>query len=112
MANIEVEEDSCDVYVGSRAAGGYAWVFPKGEKLANVGLGMPVNGCKPIDYLDKFVSKQFPEGQQLSLITGSGPTSDELKTVVCNGLMLVGDAAHHCDPLSGGGITNTMEEEK
>jgi flavin-dependent dehydrogenase len=35
MANIEVEEDSCDVYVGSRAAGGYAWVFPKREKLAN-----------------------------------------------------------------------------
>ena len=76
MANIEVEEDSCDVYVGSRAAGGYAWVFPKGEKLANVGLDMPatmLNGCKPIDYLDKFVSKQFPEGQQLSLMHGKRP---------------------------------------
>ena len=43
---------------------------------------------------------------------GSGPTSDELKTLVCNGLMLVGDAAHHCDPLSGGGITNAMEGGK
>ncbi len=115
MANIDVAEDSCDIYLGSRAAGGYAWVFPKGEKLANVGLGMQasmLNGSRPIDYLDKFISKQFPEGQQLGLIMGSGPGSDELKTVICNGLMLVGDAAHHCDPLSGAGITNAMEGGK
>jgi digeranylgeranylglycerophospholipid reductase len=115
MADIDVEEDSCDIYVGARAAGGYAWVFPKGEKLANVGLGMPasmLNGSRPIDYLDKFISKQFPKGQQLGLIMGGGPLSDELKTIICNGLMLVGDAAHHCDPLSGGGITNAMEGGK
>jgi digeranylgeranylglycerophospholipid reductase len=115
MADVDVAEDFCDIYVGSQAAGGYAWVFPKGKKLANIGLGMPVsmlNGSRPIDYLDKFISRQFPKGQQLGLVMGSAPLSDELKTVICNGLMLVGDAAHHCDPLTGGGITNAMEGGK
>jgi digeranylgeranylglycerophospholipid reductase len=115
MADVDVAEDSCDIYVGSRAAGGYAWVFPKGEKLANVGLGMlasTLNGSRPIDYLDKFISKQFPEGQQLALTVGCGPCCDELKTTICNGLMLVGDAARHCDPLTGAGITNAMEGGK
>ena len=115
MADIEVEEDFCDVYVGSQAAGGYAWVFPKGEKLANVGVGMPASmlgGRRAIEYLNMFVLKKFPEGQQLGVIMGSGPCSDALKTAVSNGLMLVGDAAHHCDPLSGGGITNAMEGGK
>ncbi|MGZ7121768.1 MAG: NAD(P)/FAD-dependent oxidoreductase [Halobacteriota archaeon] len=115
MANVDVAEDLCDIYLGSQAAGGYAWVFPKGEKLANVGVGVPksiLNGKKAIAYLDEFVSKQFPTGQQLGLIMGSTPLSDELKTVISEGLMLIGDAAHHCDPLSGGGITTAMEGGK
>ncbi len=115
MANVDVAKDFCDIYLGSQAAGGYAWVFPKGEKLANVGVGVPksiLNGKKAFAYLEEFVSKQFPEGQPLGLIMGSTPLSDELKTVISEGLMLIGDAAHHCDPLSGGGITTAMEGGK
>ncbi len=119
MANVDVTEDFCDIYFGSRAAGGYAggyaWVFPKGEMQANVGIGMPasmVEGRSPIAFLDEFVARYFPEGQQLGLIMGGGPLSDQLKTVVSEGLMLIGDAAHHCDPLSGGGITTAMEGGK
>jgi len=115
MADGDVTEDFCDFYVGSRAPRGYAWVFPKGEKLANVGLcmltSMP-NSRRPIDYLDKFVSEHFPAGQQLGLIMGGFPCSDKPKTTIRNGLMLVGDAAHHCDPLTGGGIINAMEGGK
>ena len=39
---------------------------------------------------------------------GGVPSSGELKTIVSSGLMLVGDAAHHCDPLIGAGIINAM----
>jgi digeranylgeranylglycerophospholipid reductase len=112
MADIDVTEDVCEIYLGSRAAGGYAWVFPKGNKLANVGVGMPaskLDNLRPINLLDEFVSRHFSDGKQLGLVMGAGPCSNELKTAVTNGLMLVGDAAHQCDPLSGGGITNAME---
>ena len=100
--------------MGSLAPGGYAWVFPKGDKLANVGLGVtgPINGAGLIDHLNEFVLQRFPGGQQLALVMGSCPCSDELRTTIRNGLMLVGDAAHHCDPLTGGGITNAMEGGK
>jgi digeranylgeranylglycerophospholipid reductase len=115
MAGVDVAEDFCEMHVGSRAPGGYAWVFPKGEKLANVGLGMVagmLDSRRPIDYLGKFVSHRFSEGQQLGLMVGSCPSSDELETIIRNGLMLVGDAAHHCDPLTGGGIIHAMEGGK
>ena len=58
------------------------------------------------------MSKNFPAAQPVELVMGGVPVSDELKTVIGNGLMLVGDAARHCDPLTGGGITNAMEGGK
>ncbi|HXY87293.1 MAG TPA: NAD(P)/FAD-dependent oxidoreductase, partial [Candidatus Acidoferrales bacterium] len=115
MTNVDVSEDFCDFYLGSHAPGGYAWAFPKGNKTANVGIGVlasKLNGKRSIDYLDEFVSKNFPEGQPAELIMGACPVSDELTSTIANGLMLVGDAAHHCDPLTGGGVINAMEGGK
>ena len=115
MANVDASEDYCDFYLGSPVQGGYAWVFPKGNKTANVGLGVVanrLNGKRPVDYLNEFASKIFPEGQPVELVMGAVPSSDELKSTIANGLMLVGDAAHHCDPLTGGGVINAMEGGK
>jgi digeranylgeranylglycerophospholipid reductase len=112
ITNVDKSTDTIDAYVGSAAPGAYAWVFPKGEREANIGLGVlasKLNGKRPVDYLNEFVSKNFPEGQPVELVMGAAPVSDELKTTIGNGLMLVGDAAHHCDPLTGSGITNAME---
>ena len=111
MTNVDKAEDTIDVYLGSVAPGGYAWAFSKGNMTANIGLGMGASSLKlkrPIDYLNEFVSKNFPGGQPLGLVMGGVPSSGELKTIVSSGLMLVGDAAHHCDPLIGAGIINAM----
>jgi len=107
MTDIDVKEDFLDIYAGSQAPGGYAWIFPKGDKTANVGLGVlasKLNRKRPIDYLNEFVSKNVPDGQPVALVMGGVPLSDALKTIVSNGLMLIGDAAHHAEPISGGGI--------
>jgi digeranylgeranylglycerophospholipid reductase len=112
MAHVDKPVDTMDFYLGSSAPSGYAWAFPKGEQEANIGLGVlasKLNGKRPVDYLNEFVSKNFPEGQPVEFVMGGVPVSDELKTTIANGLMLVGDAAHHCDPLTGGGIMNAME---
>jgi digeranylgeranylglycerophospholipid reductase len=115
MTNVDAAEDYCDMYLGSYAPGAYAWVFPKGDMTANVGLGViasKLDGKRSIDYLNEFVSKYFPEGQPAELVMGGVPASDALKTTIGNGVMLVGDAAHHCDPFTGAGIINAMEGGK
>jgi len=113
MTDVDVREDFLDVYPGSCAPGGYVWMFPKGDKKANIGLGVPASklgGKRPIDYLNEFVSKNFPEGQPLELVMGAVPVGEEVKTPTRNGLMLVGDAAHHA--VLGGGIMNALEGGK
>ncbi len=101
-----------DFYLGSCAPGGYAWVFRKGEDVANVGLG--VNLSKVRDradakaYLDRFVGAhpEFARGQILQEIAGGVSVSLPLEKTVTDGLMLVGDAARMIDPVTGGGILN------
>jgi digeranylgeranylglycerophospholipid reductase len=113
MSNVEVAQDVVHVYAGSQyAPQGYAWVFPKGEDAANVGLGVrasKITDKRPIDYLNEFVADKFPYGQPVEFVMGGVPISDALKTIVSNGLMLVGDAAHHTEPLGGGGIMTAIE---
>ncbi|HYB58864.1 MAG TPA: NAD(P)/FAD-dependent oxidoreductase [Candidatus Acidoferrales bacterium] len=109
MENVEVSEHMLDFYFGEKyAPGGYAWVFPKGGHAANIGLGAlgsKLNGRRPVNYLNEFVADKFQGGQQIELVVGGVPVSDALKTFVSDGLMLVGDAAHHSEPLTGAGIT-------
>ncbi len=113
MTNVDILKDSCDFYFGSQSPGGFRWTFPKGRTTANVGvavLGSRVNAAKrPIDYLNEFVKNVFPSGQPLALAMGAAPVSPKLATLVRNGVMLVGDAARHNEPLLGGGTMNAIE---
>ncbi len=111
MINVDLR-DTCDFYLGSEAPGGYAWAFPKDHRGGNIGLGVlgsRLDGRHSIDYLDAFVERHFPEGQRIELNIGGDPVSKAASTTVKPGLMLVGDAARHCDPITGGGIINALE---
>jgi digeranylgeranylglycerophospholipid reductase len=113
MDNVDVAEHTIQFHVGSQCApSGYAWVFPKGGHAANIGLGIlgsKLRTKRPIEYLDEFVAAKFPEGQPVELAMGGVPVSDELKTITTDGLMLVGDAAHHTEPATGDGIITAMD---
>jgi len=113
MENVDILEKTVDFYFGKRySPGGYTWIFPKGERAANVGLGVlgsKLNAKRPIDYLNEFVADKFPGGQPVGLVVGGVPASDALKTTINDGLMLVGDAAHHTDPITGGGIMAALQ---
>jgi digeranylgeranylglycerophospholipid reductase len=112
LAGIDIRSDMAEFYFGGDVApGGYAWVFPKGEGTANVGLGIPRRfnrSRKAIDYLTAFVESRFPKASVLTLVAGSVPLVPLACDFVADGLMLAGDAAHHASPISGGGICNAL----
>jgi digeranylgeranylglycerophospholipid reductase len=105
--------DTIDLYVGtSIAPGGYAWVFPKGNRLANVGVGVhPAMATKGTarEYLDRFIEARYPRARRARFIAGGVSGSKPLDTMVGDGVLLVGEAARHNNPFSGGGIMNSLE---
>jgi digeranylgeranylglycerophospholipid reductase len=113
MTDIDIDSAVNVFYLGNgMAPEGYVWIFPKGERTANVGIGISGKKCKdgsrPKDYLDRFVQEKFPEGKIIELIVGGVSACRPLRSTVANGLMIVGDAARVSDPLTGGGIINAM----
>lgn len=108
LTNVEVNPRICQYHLGwSLAPGGYAWVFPKGHRQANVGLVMwvdPKETRTAIDYLNDFVAARFPRSSSLAQVVGGIPVTNVLPSMVADGYLCVGDAAHQSDPLTAGGI--------
>jgi digeranylgeranylglycerophospholipid reductase len=98
------------------APGGYAWVFPKGEGRANVGLGMQADlvGSPVIACLDRFVERErsLSGASPVTLIAGNVPVALPCRQLFTEGLMVVGDAGRQVDPLTGGGIIQAMTAGK
>ena len=113
MTDIDIDAGSTDFYLGNDVAPeGYLWVFPKGERTANVGIGISGrksrDGSRAKDYLDRFVAKNFPDGKTIECIAGGVPVCRPLACTVADGLIVAGDAARVVDPITGGGIGNAM----
>jgi digeranylgeranylglycerophospholipid reductase len=112
LANIDIEPDYCEFIIGSMAPGGYVWIFPKGEGIANVGIGVLLNKLKhPGEvkmYMDKFIAKdpRLNKGQAVEAIAGAVSVCAPLDKVTRDNMLLVGDAARIIDPITGGGIIN------
>jgi digeranylgeranylglycerophospholipid reductase len=112
LSGVEIDDGILDFYFGEQVApGGYLWVFPKGKDAANVGLGVSVESAKKkaaIKYLEEFTEKKFPNAAILTRIAGGVPCAKTCNEIVKNNVMLVGDAAHQVNPLTGGGIITGM----
>ena len=114
MVGLEMEDPNCiEFYFGSVAPGGYAWIFPKGDDIANVGLGIvsTFTDKSAYEHLLEFV-KNCPatkNAQPVELNIGGDPVGGMLKNLVKDHLMIVGDAAGHVNPLTGGGIITALE---
>jgi len=112
MTGVDSDLRYCDFYLGKVAPGGYVWVFPKDEGLANVGIGVQVSQIASMaearKYLDAWIEKHpaYAKGKKIDMVGGGVSISPPLKQTVTDGFMLVGDAARMIDPLTGGGIAN------
>jgi digeranylgeranylglycerophospholipid reductase len=93
------------------APGGYAWVFPKGDGYAEIGLGViPTMTDRPAQWhLDKFIRQsffrdRFANSRVLEIQGGGVPLAAPLRRQYADNLILVGDAARHVNPITGGGL--------
>ena len=101
-------EDRVDLFFGSTAPGGYAWVIPK-KNGANVGIGIQKRYSKNTNLktkADEFFS-QF-KGKITYQGSGALPMSGTIKKFTKGNYMLAGDSAGMVLPSNGAGITTAM----
>ncbi len=113
MCNVEFEKPGViEFYLGSCAPGGYVWIFPKGDDIANVGLAiLPHKAEKTaIEYLDDFVAKSpyLKNAQAVEINVGGDPVGGMSKKLYDDNILVCGDAAGQVNPLTGGGIISGM----
>ena len=113
MCNVEFERPGViEFYLGSCAPGGYVWIFPKGDDIANVGLAiLPHKAEKTaIEYLDDFVATcpYLKNAQAVELNVGGDPVGGMTKKLYDDNILVCGDAAGQVNPLTGGGIISGM----
>jgi len=117
LSNVDCKDAYCDFYLGKEIApGGYVWIFPKGKDVANVGIGLLASLSEagmPKKLLDRFIANnpRLKNSVPLRFLAGAVPVANPVETVRDN-LLLVGDAARHVDPITGGGITCSLEGGK
>ena len=121
IVGVDVDIRYNDFYLGAeRAPGGYAWVFPRSDDSANVGIGvnlkivkeqiknnqLPSVPAAAKTYLDRFIQSLpgLAKGKPIAQIAGAVSCSPPLDQIHSDGIMLVGDAGRMIDPLSGGGV--------
>jgi len=117
LTNVDHESDYCEFFLGKKIApGGYVWIFPKGKDTFNVGIGILASLSEPgmpLKLLNKFIAghSDLKKGEPVRLLAGAVPVANPIETVRDN-LLLVGDAARHADPITGGGLTTALEGGK
>jgi len=113
VQGIDFDPDAIYLHFGRQVApSGYAWIFPKGVGVANVGLGIVAlrgEGRSAREWLDRYVDAYFPTGTRTGFTVGGVIVHTTVKRTVADGVLLCGDAAHMVNPLSGGGIVTGMK---
>lgn len=104
-----VERDLVEVYLGKKYAPGFfAWIIPKKDASAKVGLATQVGN--PREYLARFMnthpiaSKKLCKSKITRLFFHPIPLGGPVPKTYSNGLLVVGDAASQVKPTTGGGV--------
>ena len=108
--------DRCDFCFSGDTFPGYYWVFPVGERIANVGIGMPAETLPPVEQhlrdllLARMEADALPRdrlaGSRISGKIAGWPlaTYNPSLKLVGDNIILLGDAAGLINPINGEGI--------
>ncbi len=103
MVGVPTDPNYMQFYFGNEIApGGYVWIFPNDNGVTSVGIGVRSSKKTAYEYLNSFISRF--SGKIIEINVGGVPVSGNIKKTYTDGLMVVGDAAGHVNPITGGGI--------
>jgi len=119
MSGVECDEDVVQMFFGKNVApGGYSWIIPKGDSIANVGFGIRRCISSPevslTTYLKHFISKNkiaAPMLKKAKIVSRVGaiiPVAGPVPTTSSDNALLVGDAAGHVMAANGGGVPTAL----
>lgn len=118
MTDLSVDQTVTEMYLGTELApGGYGWIIPKGNRSANVGIGIRTSYSKRNDgrsYLHFFLDEcsltklKLEGGKPGPMIADVLPVDGPLTKTYSEHVMAVGDAAGMVMPTNGGGISTAM----
>jgi geranylgeranyl reductase family protein len=107
-----------EMYLDERyAPGGYAWIIPKNDEKANVGLGVRLPYIRRIQVLKclesflknhKIASHYFIRAKPSTAVVKMVPVGGLVKDVASGKTLLVGDAAGLVIPINGSGIPTAL----
>ena len=103
LEDIPEHKDRVGFFLGNEVAPGFfGWSVPAEDGILRVGLGV-LPPQAPMAFLDRLLMRHFPTARIRSRSAGWIPLAPAL-AITAPGLLLVGDAAGHVKPLSGGGL--------
>ncbi len=118
MTDLSVDQGVTEMYFGNRfAPGGYGWIIPKGNRSANVGIGIRTSYSKRNDgkaYLSYFLEEceltkaKLDGGKHGPMIADVLPVDGPTAKTYSDFVIAVGDAAGMVMPTNGGGISTAM----
>ncbi len=89
---------------------GYAWLFPKNDKLANIGVGIP--GGQKVDLnnlMDMYIKDHLKERYKIKhTFRSCVPATKPLEQLTQDNIIFVGDAARLANPIFENGINNAI----
>lgn len=124
VEDFEVTPHMVEFYLYKGILPGYAWIFPYGERKANIGLGMRLDKFRKEDKSLKEMLDVFMKIPAIKKRTTDRTTIENIATWQLNfgskwdiprtfdGAILIGDAAGLINPLTGGGIHNGVISAK
>lgn len=119
MNGVCCDEELVQMYFGKNIApGGYAWIIPKGDSLANVGCGIRRSLSNPnvslTTYLKHFITRNkiassiLKNAKITARVSAIVPMAGPVNHTFSENVVLVGDAAGHVMASNGGGIPQAL----
>jgi digeranylgeranylglycerophospholipid reductase len=118
-SNVDVDSGVVEMIFGGRAApGGYGWIIPRGNREANVGIGIrrSLAGSEGSlrEYLHYITSgmkrnrEAFQNRRVLRSVAGLIPIGGPVRHTALGNAVVAGDAAGHVMSTNGGGIPTAL----